>query len=92
MDHKSLLNNLTDSSNYMIEEMTKMVSNHITTNQSTEIKTLNMLVNFEKNNISVLKESIVMNDGQVNLPSFCDLFVNVPDSNCENKIVTQKVK
>ena len=91
MDQKTLLNNLTDSSNYMIEEMTKMISNHITTNQSTEIKTLNMLVNFEKNNISALKESIVMNDGQVNLPSFCDLLVNVPNLNCENKIVTQKV-
>ena len=68
-----------------------MISNHIATNQSTEIQTLNMLVNFEKNNISALKASINMNDGQVNLPSFCDLFANVPGADCQNKIVTQKV-
>ena len=68
-----------------------MISNHISSNQSTEIKTLNMLVNIEKNNISALKSSINMNDCQVNLPSFCDLLVNIRDSHCENKIVTQKV-
>ena len=89
MNQKSLLNNLTDISNYMIEEMTKMISNHMATNQSTEIKTLNMVVNFEKNNISALKSSININDGQVILPPFCDLLVNVPD--CGNKILIQKV-
>ena len=71
--------------------MTKMISNHLATNQSTEVKTLNMLVNFEKNNISALKTSLNMNDGQVNLPSFCDLLINVPGADCQNKIVTQKV-
>jgi hypothetical protein len=75
----------------MIEDMTKMVSNHLATNQSTGIKTLNMLVNFEKNNISALKTSFDMQDGQVNLPSFCDLLANVPGADCQNKIVTQKV-
>ena len=72
--------------------MTKMISNHMATNQSTEIKTLNMLVNFEKNNISALKTSLNMNDGQVKFPSYCDLLVNIRESNCENKIVTQKVE
>jgi hypothetical protein len=87
-----MLNDLTNSSNYMIEEMAKMIFNHIATNQSTDIQTLNMLVNFEKNNISALKASMHINDGQVNLPSFCDLLANVPGADCQNKIVTQKVK
>ena len=71
--------------------MTKMVSNHLVTNQSTEIKTLNMLVNYEKNNVSALQTSFNMDDGQVSLPSFCDLLANVPGSDCQNQIVTQKV-
>ena len=75
----------------MIEKMTKMVSNHLVTSQSTEIKTLKMMVNFEKNNISALKTSFDIKDGQVSLPSFCDLMINVPFADCKNKIVTQKV-
>ena len=91
LNQKSKLNDLTNSSNYMIEDMTKMVSNHLVANQSTEIKTLNMLVNYEKNNVSSLKTSFDMQEGQVNLPSFCDLLANVPGTDCQNKIVTQKV-
>ena len=75
----------------MIEEMTKMISNHLTKNQSTKVKTLNILVNFEKNDISVSKSSINIIDGQIILPSFYDLLKNIAHSKCKNKIVTQKV-
>ena len=75
----------------MIEQMTKMVSKHLVTSQTTDIKTLKMMANFEKNNISALKTSFDIQDGQVNLPSFCDLLINVPLADCKNKIVTQKV-
>ena len=91
-DQKAKLNEFTKSSNDMIDEMTKMVSNHLVSNQSTEIKTLNMLVNYEKNNVSALKTSFDMDDGQVSLPSFCELLSNVPGADCQNQIVTQKVK
>ena len=90
-EQKSKLNDLTNHSNFMIEEMTKIISNHMALNQSTEIKTLKILVNIEKNNISSLKSLLNMNDGQIILPLFCDLLENVPDSDCQNKIVTQKV-
>ena len=64
----------------------------MTLNQSTEIKTINMLVKFEKNNVSSLKNELNIDDGKINLPSFCDMLANLNDADCQNKIITQKVK
>ena len=72
--------------------MTRIISSHLTLNQSTEIKTINMLVKFEKNNVSALKNELNIDDGKIHLPSFCDMLVNLTDVECQNKIITQKVK
>ena len=68
-----------------------MIAKHLTMNESTEIKTLNMQLNYEKNNVSALLNSIGIQDGAINLPSFCDLFSNSgPD--CQNSVIIQKVR
>ena len=72
--------------------MTRLISSHLTLNQSTEIKTINMFVKFEKNNVLPLKSELKIDYGQINLPSFCDLLANLADADCQNTIITQKVK
>ena len=81
---------MTNKSNHMIDNITSLISDYLTLNESTEINSLNMYVNYEKNNVSALKTLINIQDGQVNLPSFCELLANVPNTDCQNKIITQK--
>ena len=64
----------------------------MTLSQSTEIKTINMLVMFKKNNVSALKNELNIDDGQINLPSFCDMLANLKYTDCKNKTITQKVE
>ena len=76
----------------MIEDMTKMLAKYMAINQTTEIKTLNMFINYERNNISQLKNSINIQSGEINIPPICDLISNSADSSCENRVLMQKVK
>ena len=68
-----------------------MLFKYLAANQRSEITTLNMYANFEKNNISALKNSIIIDNGHIKLPTFCDLLENVPNFNCKTKFIMQRV-
>ena len=66
-----------------------MLTKHLTQGQSAEIKTSNLQMIYEKNNISKIETSFNLQDISVGLPSFCDLLSST-GLNCENSIIIQK--
>lgn len=75
----------------MIENMTKMMFRYLSANQTTEINTINMYVKYEKNNISALSTDLSIDDGLINLPSYCDLLENMANFNCRTRFMTHRV-
>ena len=73
----------------MFDDMTQMITKHLALDQSTEIRTPNLQLNFQKSNVSTIQTSFSMQDGAVNLPSFCDLLSNT-GGDCQNSIIIQK--
>ena len=59
-------------------------------NQTTEIRTPSILATYQKNNVSALKTTFNMSDGEINLPTFCDLLSNT-GNDCQSSIIIQKV-
>ena len=56
--------------------------------QVTDINTASIQANYIKNNVSQLNTQQIMDNSQINIPSFCDLLAS---SNCQSAILTQKV-
>ena len=74
-------------SNKLFEDLTQIVINHLYVSQSITFKTDSIQANFIKNNISNLNTQINLSNGQVTVPSYCDIF----PTNCTNRILSQKV-
>ena len=66
------------------------ISSHLTLNQTTDVKTQMMHVNYQKNNISDINSLLSLSDAQINLPSFCGLLANTNNS-CQSGVAIQKV-
>ena len=71
--------------------MTKMITNHLSMDQSTEINTQSIRLNYQKSNASSVQDLLSLQDSQINLPSMCDLLANSA-GDCGDKVVIQKVK
>ena len=84
------MNDLIKTSESSFDKSTEIISKHLSTNQTIEFKTERILVLYQKNNVSMLKTKLNMSDGELNLPSSCDLFSNT-GLNCESGHVLQKV-
>ena len=65
-----------------------MISNQMHVGQVTDINTASIQANYIKNNVSQLNTQQIMDNSQINIPSFCDLLAS---SNCQSAILTQKV-
>ena len=76
----------------IMNDITQIVINHLTLNETTEFKTQNMKLTYEKNNVSEVKLLDKIDDAKIIKPSFCDLFSNLNNMNCQNQIITQKVE
>lgn len=76
----------------VMNDITQIVINHLTLNETTEFKTQNMKLTYEKNNVSDIKLLDKIDDAKIIKPSFCDLFSNLNNKNCQNQIITQKVE
>ena len=75
----------------MFDDITQIVSKYLTIDLTAEIKTPKMQLNFQKNNVSIIRTSFTMQDGAVNLPPVCNLLLKT-GTNCQNSVVIQKVK
>ena len=87
---KTKLIELTTNSNSIFDDLTQMLARHLSLHQSTEIKTPNLQLNFQKSNVSSIQNSLSIQDSDVKLPAMCDL-LSKTDSDCKKSIVYQKV-
>ena len=76
-----------DNSNQMINNLTNIISSHLYVGQSINVKSGSIQADFQKNNISSLRNLQNIQDSQIKIPSFCDLL----KTTCSDQIITQKV-
>ena len=75
----------------MFNDMTHMITKHLTLDQSTEIKTDTLQLSYQKSNASNIQSSFSIQDGDVKLPSLCSLLEKT-GSDCKTSVIFQKVK
>lgn len=73
----------------IVEKITQMISTQMYIGQTATIKTNGLEVDFIKNNVSLLKTTKQIQNTSISFDSYCDL---ISSSNCNNQIITQKVK
>ena len=76
------------TTNYLFDDMTNIIADHLYVGQSLQFKTDSIQVEFVRNNMSNMSTSINMQDAQINVVSYCDMLLN---ANCSNRILTQRV-
>ena len=77
----------------MLDDLTSMVLDHLSTSQSTDIITNSIRVNYMKENASVISNQMSIDNSKIIVPSMCDLLSNTISGNktCADKTVSQKV-
>lgn len=75
----------------MINNLTTMISQHLSVGQESKIKTASIEVNFKRTNASDLNNQLNLDGSEIKMPSVCDVLKTPTDSNCEGKVVTQQV-
>lgn len=66
-----------------------MIADHLGVSESAQIKTASVEMNFVRNNVTNLANSLTIQDGKIILPSFCEMLQY--NENCDSKIIRQQV-
>ena len=66
-----------------------MIGDHLGVSESAQIKTASAEMNFVRNNVTNLANSVTIQDGKIVLPSFCEMLQYNED--CESTVIRQQV-
>jgi len=75
----------------MIDNLTAIISQHLSVGQENRIKTASIEVNYKRTNASALNNQLNVDGNEIKMPSVCDILKTPSDTNCEGKVVTQQV-
>ena len=76
----------------MFEDLASIVMDHMGVDQTTDVITASIRVNFIKQNASVIDSKIEIEGSQINAPTMCDLIAKTlkPKETCGDRVVSQR--
>lgn len=75
----------------MIDNLTAIISQHLSVGQENKIKTESIEVNYKRTNASDLNNQLNVDGNEIKMPPVCDILKSPSEANCEGKVVTQQV-
>lgn len=76
----------------MIDNLTKIISHHLSVGQGQKIKTSSIEVDYERSNALDLSNQFNLDGNEIKMPAVCDILRTQTNPNCDGKIVTRQVK
>jgi hypothetical protein len=76
----------------MIDNLTEIISHHLSVGQGQNIKTTSIEVDYRRNNALDLSNQFRLDESEIKMPSVCDILSTQTNPNCVGKIVTRQVK
>jgi len=73
----------------MLNDINSMIGDHLGVSESAQIKTASVEMNFVRNNVTNLANSLTIQGGSIVLPSFCEMLSF--NENCGSTIIRQQV-